>query len=89
MIKHDIKNTTDQLNAEFLSSPTWIRAPKSGPEPHTGFSRAKLYELAGKGKIKSVSIRERGQMKGTRLFHLRSILEFIDGVYERQIKEVK
>ena len=59
--------------------PVWVRAPKAGPEYFTGFSRSKLYELQSLGKIKSRSIREPGQIKGTRLFHLRSILDFIEG----------
>ena len=58
--------------------PVWIRSPKTGTEPHTGFSRSKLYELAGNGRIRSVSIREPGQIKGTRLFHLGSILAYIE-----------
>jgi hypothetical protein len=58
--------------------PLWIRAPKKGAEYWTGFSRSKLYELAKDGKIRSVSIREPGQEKGTRLFELRSILAFIE-----------
>jgi hypothetical protein len=58
--------------------PVWVRSPKSGPEHYTGFGRSKLYELAAKGKIKSRSIREPGQIKGTRLFNLRSILDFIE-----------
>ncbi len=57
--------------------PVWIRSPKSGPEHYSGFTRAKLYELAGGGKIRSVSIREPGQVKGVRLFHLGSILDFV------------
>ena len=57
--------------------PCWVRSPKSGPEHYTGFSRSKLYELAGDGKIRSVSIREKGRTKGTRLFHLGSILDFV------------
>lgn len=60
------------------SLPVWVRSPKSGPEHYTGFSRAKLYEGAGKGHFRSVSIREPGQIKGTRLFHLASILDFIE-----------
>jgi hypothetical protein len=59
----------------------WVRAPQKGPEPWTGFSRSKLYELAKDGKIRSVSIREPGQQKGTRLFEPRSILAFIDAQY--------
>ena len=58
--------------------PVWIRSPKNGPEHYTGFGRSKLYELDAKGKIKSRSIREPGQIKGTRLFNLRSILDFIE-----------
>ncbi len=58
--------------------PLWIRAPAKGPEYWTGFSRSKLYELAKDGKIRSRSIREPGQQKGTRLFELQSILAFIE-----------
>ena len=57
--------------------PVWIRSPKGGPEHYTGFTRSKLYQLAGEGKIRSVSIREPGQVKGVRLFNLGSILNFI------------
>lgn len=57
--------------------PVWIRSPKIGVDFYTGFSRAKLYEGAGKGHFRSVSIREPGQVKGTRLFNLQSILDFI------------
>ena len=62
-----------------MHSPVWVRAPKSGPGHYTGFSRSKLYDLEAKGKIVSRSIREPGQIRGTRLFNLRSILDFIDG----------
>ena len=58
--------------------PVWVRSPKTGPEHYTGFGRSKLYELAAHGKIESRSIREPGQIKGTRLFNLRSILDFIE-----------
>jgi len=58
--------------------PVWIRSPKSGAEHFSGFSRAKLYELASSGAIRSTSIREPGQLRGTRLFNLASILSFIE-----------
>lgn len=58
--------------------PVWIRSPKQGVEYYSGFSRAKLYEGAGKGHFRSVSIRSPGQVKGTRLFNLQSILAFIE-----------
>jgi hypothetical protein len=49
-----------------------------GHEFYSGCSRAKLYEWAAKGFIRSVSIREPGRIKGVRLFHLASILAFIE-----------
>ena len=58
--------------------PVWIRAPKRGHEFYSGCSRAKLYEWAAKNFIRSVSIREPGRIKGVRLFHLASILAFIE-----------
>jgi hypothetical protein len=57
--------------------PVWIRPPKTGNDFYCSLSRAKLYELAAEGKIVSRSIREAGQIKGTRLFLLSSIFEFI------------
>ena len=58
--------------------PVWVRAPKRGHEFYSGCSRPKLYEWAAKGFIRSVSIREPGRVKGVRLFHLASILAFIE-----------
>ena len=66
------------LNSQSNGRPEFIRAPRNGGvEFYSGISRSKLYELAGKGYIRSCSIREPGQVKGTRLFHLQSILDFI------------
>ncbi|NBU11155.1 MAG: hypothetical protein EBS84_19410 [Proteobacteria bacterium] len=77
-VRRKLATTAAELMAERQGQlPVWIRAPKSGPEHYCGFSRAKLYELAGDGKIRSVSIREAGRSKGTRLFHLGSILDFV------------
>jgi hypothetical protein len=58
--------------------PVWVRAPKFGHEFYSGCSRPKLYEWAAKGFIRSVSIREPGRIKGVRVFHLASILAFIE-----------
>ncbi len=66
------------LKEQTNGLPVWVRAPKTGPEFFSGFSRAKLYQLAAEGKIRSVSIREPGAIKGTRLFHLGSILAYIE-----------
>jgi hypothetical protein len=59
--------------------PVWIRAPKQGGvDLFCGLTRSKLYELASKGRIKSVSLRESHQIRGTRLFNLPSILSYIE-----------
>ena len=65
------------LQDQSAGLPVWIRPPKQGVEFYSGLSRAKLYELGGKGRIVTRSIREAGQIKGTRLFLLKSILDFI------------
>ena len=81
MIANTIRQTRSDARATELlkdrerALPVWIRAPKSGPEHYTGFSRSKLYELDKNGKIISRSIREPGQIRGTRLFNLKSILD--------------
>ncbi len=71
------KKARELLSDQSNGRPVWIRSPKQGVEFYTGFSRAKLYEGAGKGHFRSVSIRQPGQVKGTRLFHLESVLDFI------------
>ena len=83
MASNNTKLRVSPKTAELLayrqgSLPVWVRAPKSGTEYYTGLSLAKLYEGAGKGYFRSVSIRELGQVKGTRLFHLQSILDFVE-----------
>jgi hypothetical protein len=70
--------------AELLSDrsadalPVWVRAPRAGGVEHyTGLGRSKLYELATTGRVRSVSLRDNGSVKGVRLFCLSSILNFI------------
>jgi len=60
--------------------PVWIRPPKNGADYWSGFCRSKLYQLSRDGHIRSVSIREPGQVKGTRLFELASILSYIERI---------
>lgn len=58
--------------------PIWIRAPKQGHEPHCGLTRAHLYSLAQRGLIRTSCLRDPGALKGVRLFHLPSILAYIE-----------
>jgi hypothetical protein len=61
-----------------LPLPEYVRAPSRGQEYFSGVGRSKLYQLANEGKIRSISLREGAQKKGTRLFHLRSVLDYIE-----------
>jgi hypothetical protein len=66
------------LNERAGLLPVWVRSPKSGVEFYSGVTRSKMYELAGNGLIATRSIREPGQTRGTRLFNLRSLLDYIE-----------
>jgi hypothetical protein len=66
------------LQDQSAGLPVWIRPPKQGVEFYSGLSRAKLYELGGKGKIETRSLRDVGAIKGTRLFLLQSVLDYIE-----------
>lgn len=78
--KQKLSPSASELMAERNGVlPVWVRAPKIGTERFSGLSRAKLYELAGERKIKTASLRKPGQLRGCRLFHLDSILKFIEG----------
>jgi hypothetical protein len=56
--------------------PEWLRLPLA--TSIFGIGRSKLYEMIADGKIKSVSLRERGQTKGTRLISYDSLAEYIE-----------
>jgi len=73
-----LEQTEELLRERSGGLPVWIRPPKSGPDYWCGFTRTKLYLLAQERKIRSVSIHEPGRLKGTRLFELKSILDFIE-----------
>jgi hypothetical protein len=64
--------------------PEFIRLPIKGLCPITGLSRSKIYELIlpsesnnYKPPVKSVSLRKPGQIKGTRLIVLQSLLDYL------------
>lgn len=59
--------------------PVWVECPRRGErERYSSLSRDVLYDLSSAGKIKSKSLKLSGQVRGKRLFHLPSILEWID-----------
>jgi hypothetical protein len=70
------------LAEQHAGRPVWVRPPKVGQEFYSGLTRAKLYQLASEGKIKTASLREPGALKGTRLFHLQSVLNYVESCME-------
>lgn len=72
------KNTPEAVN---VITPEWVRLPRQGDaEPRTGLSRSVLNRLCVEGKVKSVSLRDEGKLRGTRLVHLPSLLSYLEGL---------
>ncbi len=65
--------------------PVWIRLPKPGEaEPRTGLTRGVISRLCAEGKIKSVSLKDRGKARGVRLVSLASLLEYLERLAAQQ-----
>jgi hypothetical protein len=58
--------------------PEWIR-PKDVPRIF-GVGRGQLYDLLKEGRIKSVSMRKRGQKHGTRLISYDSLKNYLESL---------
>jgi hypothetical protein len=58
--------------------PEWLR-PKDIPK-FFGIGRSKAYELISDGKVKSVSLRKRGQKHGTRLVSYDSLAAYLESL---------
>src|SRR5579859_4650284 len=58
--------------------PEFIRVPTKGLCPWTGLSRSKFYGLISEGVVGTVCLRKRGAVRGTRLIHLRSLLNYLE-----------
>ena len=86
-MKLDSSEHTGQL-APASAKPEWLRIPEA--TKLFGISRSKLYELITAGHIRSISLRKRGQVKGTRLIDYDSLCAFLevacqnDGIIKQQ-----
>lgn len=56
----------------------WIRLPSRGYCPSCGLSRSHLFELIQAGKVRSVSLRKPGNIRGPRLIWLPSVFKYIE-----------
>jgi hypothetical protein len=74
--------TENQDRQSQTALPVYVRPPKRGQEFYSGLSRTKLYELEALGLIKGISVKGPGKDRGTKLYHLGSILAYIKGQAE-------
>jgi len=63
---------------QSTTRPEWLR-PKDIPK-YFGIGRSKAYELIADGKVKSVSLRQRGQKHGTRLVSYDSLAAYLESL---------
>ena len=83
----DLSRPAEGLNPAM---PQYIRLPKAGSRcPWTGLSRSKLNQLilpcdenGHCPPVKSLSLRPRGALKGTRLILLESLLDYLSSQLE-------
>jgi len=60
-------------------APVFIRLPRQGEVcPHSGLSRAFMYQLISEGKIRSISLRDKGKSRGVRLVRYESLMDFLN-----------
>jgi hypothetical protein len=69
-------NTPADATAQNYFRPEWIRIDEA--VRRFGLSRSRLYQLIGQRRIKSFCLRERNQIKGTRLISFDSLCEFFE-----------
>lgn len=60
--------------------PEWLR-PNDVPK-FFGIGRSKTYEILNTGKVKSISLRKRGQKHGTRLISYDSLAAYLESLAE-------
>jgi hypothetical protein len=68
--------STPPDGAQIHSKPEWVRIDEA--VRRFGISRSRLYQLISEKRIKSFALRERNQIKGTRLLSYDSLVEFFE-----------
>ncbi len=76
-----MSTTTDPIApASVMPEPEWIRVHQACQ--WSGMCRSLIYKLMSSGKIRSVSLRERGTIRGTRLISFPSLRAFLESKAE-------
>lgn len=77
----------EPLHGATAAQPIWIRLPRNNEKcKYTGLSRTALNGIIlGKNPpVRSVSLKKRYAVRGTRLIHLQSLLDYIDNAAAQQ-----
>ena len=64
------------------NKPEWLRIPQAIQT--FGIGRTKLYQLITDRRIKSTSLRERGQVRGTRLISYDSLNDYLNNLADSE-----
>ena len=67
-----------EASKDTATNERWIRIPSKGYCPYCGLSRSAFFELIKEDKIRSVSLRKPGNVKGPRLIWLPSVFAYIE-----------
>jgi hypothetical protein len=73
--------TTDPVVQALASVPEFLDA--EGVEKQFGIRRSLLFRLLAENQIRGISIRQRGRLRGKRLFDCRSIRRFLEENVDR------
>jgi len=71
---------SEQLKEPETVKPEFIRLPRPGQQcPYSGLSRSKMNELilGDRPVVRSVCLRKRGQIRGTRLIDYDSLMNYL------------
>jgi hypothetical protein len=85
MLKNELESLPQAETRSALCDLTYLR-PAQVPRRYP-FSRSILYELLGAGKIKSISVRKPGSVRGIRLVSVASIEAFLAKLVAEQKDE--
>ena len=80
MFMKNIDSHKDGATNTGALKPEWIR-PKDVPRIF-GIGRTRIYELIAENRIKSISLRKRGQRHGTRLISYDSLSAYLDSLVQ-------
>jgi hypothetical protein len=74
--------TTEPITAASVHDPEFVDV--QGLRERFGIKRSLGYELLKDGKIRGVSLRRKGQVRGKRLFDVASVRDFLRGNMETE-----